>query len=183
MPLLGALPQQGPLPAYAWAALAIPFLAGAVTAWYSHVDAGWREELITPAASAAVCGLGFGVLAELSGGGAGGRLAHVGPSGLLVGLALAGEMAVGALALAGGRIGWRHSRRPPEPPKELEASKPRIPKQKARADAVEENEKADEIVVVEADEVSDLPVPVDIEDLEDTQEIPVVTDSDDDEGS
>jgi hypothetical protein len=209
MPLLAALPGAGPLPAYAWLLTAIPVGAGGVIGWHARPPAGtrgWREELITAGTSSVVCGLGIGVLAGLSGGDAGGRLAQVGPNGLIVGALLALQLAAAALAFAGARIGWEHYRGPKKPavvPEAAETPEPAetqettdeakparlrrfgIPRQKTKADAAESANTP--IVVVKASEVEDLPVedlPVegpedleahagDLEDLENTQELPV----------
>jgi hypothetical protein len=195
MPLLGALPGAGPLPGYAWLLVAVPVGAGAVIGWFARPAGGprgWRDELATAAVSGAVCGLGVGVLAGLSGGGAGGRLAEAGPSGLQVGLVLAVELAAAAAALAGGRIGWEYYRAEETPAKAPALKAPAVkvpgvkapvlPKQKTKDEAAQPSA-ATPITVVAADEVEDLPEvegPADPaeKDLEDTQELEVLTDDD-----
>lgn len=102
-PLLGALPQSPALLAYAYAIAALPVLAGAALGWTARPAAplrGWATVLLTPLAGAAAVGAAVGALGALSGGGAGGRLAALGPRGGLVGLLVAGELAVCALAVA-----------------------------------------------------------------------------------
>jgi hypothetical protein len=197
MPLLGALPGAGPLPAYAWLLVAVPLGAGATIGWSARPKTGcrgWHEELVTAAVSGVACGLGIGLLAGLSGGGAGGRLAGFGPNGLLVGLLLALELAAVATATTAARIGWERYRGPKERGvKELTAATP-IPAQKTKAKAADNKPTDDKptddkpgegtpIVVVTADEVEDLPpaeeLPSgDLEDIEDTQEFAVLTEDD-----
>lgn len=193
MPLLGALPGAGPLPGYAWLMVAVPIGAGAVIGWFARptegAPRGWRDEVATAAVSGALCGLGVGVLAGLSGGGAGGRLAEVGPNGLLVGLVLALELAAVASALAGGRIGWEHHRAGKASVEAPAAPGPVLPKQKSRHEVVEPpvatpiaaGETGTPITVVTADEVEDLPeversAEPATKDLEDTQELELLDD-------
>lgn len=194
MPLLAALPGAGPLPGYAWLLVAVPIGAGAVIGWFARPAGGrrgWRDEVATAAASGALCGLGVGVLAGLSGGGAGGRLAELGPSALQVGLTLAVELAAAAAALAGGRIGWEYHRAAEVPDTEPAVKAPVLPRQKAKDEVAETPaaappsaaEPATPITVVAADEVEDLPeaeraADATEKDLEDTQELEVLTDDD-----
>jgi hypothetical protein len=198
MPLLGALPGPGPLPGYAWLLVAIPVGAGAVIGWYARPATGTRgrrEELITAAAAAAVCGVGAGLLAGLSGGGAGGRLETVGPPLPAVGGLLAVELAAAAAALAGGRIAWEYVRAPrpepvaiDEPTDDPAPPSPLIPAQKTRSGPDGDGAVSTPIEVVDAADVEDLPTGElellvedgagDLEDIEDTQEIPVVPDED-----
>ncbi|AQZ66787.1 FIG021574: Possible membrane protein related to de Novo purine biosynthesis [[Actinomadura] parvosata subsp. kistnae] len=105
LPLLGALPESGPVPAWMMAVVAIPFAAGAV--------AGVMVARISPSPSyeaaplwgfltGVTTGLGAGVLAALSGGPmGGGRLATVGPSPWEVALSVALEVGVAAGISAG----------------------------------------------------------------------------------
>ena len=211
MPLLAALPGAGPLPGYAWVLVAVPIGAGAVIGWFARPAGGprgWRDEVATAAVAGAVCGLGVGALAGLSGGGAGGRLADLGPNGLQVGLVLGVELAAAAAALAGARIGWEYYRGAAEAPEKTPAiTAPVLPKQKSKDDAVQVPAAAPSaepsaaepptatpptatpptatpISVVAADEVEDLPEveePADpaAKDLEDTQELAVGIDADD----
>ncbi|MEV4168541.1 DUF6350 family protein [Nonomuraea sp. NPDC049709] len=105
LPLLGALPESGPVPAWMMAVIALPFAAGAV--------AGVMVARISPSPSYEAAPLwGFlsgvstgvvaGLLAALSGGPiGGGRLATVGPSPWEVALSVAIEVGVAAGIAAG----------------------------------------------------------------------------------
>lgn len=105
LPLLGALPESGPVPAWMMAVIALPFAAGAV--------AGVMVARIAPSPSYEAAplwgfisgvstGLVAGVLAALSGGPiGGGRLATVGPSPWEVALSVAIEVGVAAGISAG----------------------------------------------------------------------------------
>ncbi|MGL5859143.1 MAG: cell division protein PerM [Angustibacter sp.] len=135
VPVLGALPQPGPLPDAWMTVVVVPVLAGAVAGWWVESRAvaqrpdgrrrspagsaarpriaggrRWRDVV----ADAACCSaLAAGILAValwLSGGAAGpGRLVTVGPSAWRVGLILAAELTVGTVIGA-----WvRHRARSP----------------------------------------------------------------------
>ncbi|TDD06427.1 hypothetical protein E1292_15055 [Nonomuraea deserti] len=105
LPLLGALPESGTVPAWMMAVIALPFAAGAV--------AGVMVARISPSPSYEAAplwgflsgvstGLVAGVLAALSGGPiGGGRLATVGPSPWEVALSVALEVGVAAGISAG----------------------------------------------------------------------------------
>ncbi|MDP4506496.1 cell division protein PerM [Nonomuraea turcica] len=105
LPLLGALPESGPVPAWMMAVIALPFAAGAV--------AGVMVARISPSPSYEAAPLwGFltgvstgvvaGALAALSGGPiGGGRLAAIGPSPWEVALSVALEVGVAAGISAG----------------------------------------------------------------------------------
>ncbi|WP_327585641.1 DUF6350 family protein [Nonomuraea sp. NBC_00507] len=105
LPLLGALPESGPVPAWMMAVIALPFAAGAV--------AGVMVARISPSPSYEAAPLwGFltgvstgvvaGTLAALSGGPiGGGRLAAIGPSPWEVALSVALEVGVAAGISAG----------------------------------------------------------------------------------
>ncbi|TYB59903.1 hypothetical protein FXF51_33415 [Nonomuraea sp. PA05] len=105
LPLLGALPESGPVPAWMMAVVAVPFAAGAV--------AGVMVARISPSPSyeaaplwgfltGVTTGLVAGLLAALSGGPmGGGRLATVGPSPWEVALSVALEVGVAAGISAG----------------------------------------------------------------------------------
>ncbi|MGW0802001.1 cell division protein PerM [Nonomuraea sp. NPDC002799] len=105
LPLLGALPESGPVPAWMMAVIALPFAAGAV--------AGVMVARISPSHSYEAAplwgfltgistGLVAGVLAALSGGPiGGGQLAAVGPSPWEVALSVALEVGVAAGISAG----------------------------------------------------------------------------------
>ncbi|MFG3435776.1 DUF6350 family protein [Nonomuraea sp. NPDC047897] len=105
LPLLGALPDSGPVPGWVMAVVALPFLAGAV--------AGVVFARISPSPSyeaaplwgfftGVTTGLVAGLLAALSGGPiGGGRLAAVGPSPWEVAVSVALEVGVAAGISAG----------------------------------------------------------------------------------
>ncbi|MEV4069460.1 DUF6350 family protein [Nonomuraea fuscirosea] len=105
LPLLGALPESGPVPAWMMVVIALPFAAGAV--------AGVMVARIAPSPSYEAAplwgfisgvstGLVAGLLAALSGGPiGGGRLATVGPSPWEVALSVAIEVGVAAGISAG----------------------------------------------------------------------------------
>lgn len=101
VPVLGAVPPPGPLPAALAAVVTLPVLLGAVAGWLSaRRSAGRLLEVVADALTAA--GLATLLLVPalaLSAGSAGtGPLASVGPSAWRVGLVLAGELALGAAA-------------------------------------------------------------------------------------
>lgn len=152
-PLLGALPEPGGLPPYAYLLAAVPLAAGAVAGWTARPAAGprsWGEVLALPLLAAAGAAAVTGTLAGLSAGGAGGRLAPLGPSGLAVGLALAAELAAVALAVAAGRYGWARLRAPAPvaaPPTLPTAGRP------ADGETVGAETSVDGAVVDDADEV------------------------------
>ncbi len=105
LPILGALPDSGPVPGWVMAVVALPFLAGAV--------AGVVFARISPSPSyeaaplwgfftGVTTGLVAGLLAALSGGPiGGGRLAAVGPSPWEVAVSVALEVGVAAGISAG----------------------------------------------------------------------------------
>ncbi|MFI6394642.1 DUF6350 family protein [Nonomuraea sp. NPDC050547] len=119
LPLLGALPDSGPVPAPMMAVIALPFAAGAV--------AGVMVARIAPSPSYEVAplwgffsgvstGLVAGLLAALSGGPLrGGRLAAVGPSPWEVALSICLEVGVAA-GISAGVANWlllnRKARKP-----------------------------------------------------------------------
>ncbi len=95
IPVLAGLPSVG-APAWAPLLLAVPVGAGALAGRLLHRRGGG---LVDAALAGPAAGLLMAVVATLSGGPLGGRrLAAVGPSGWQVGLALAVEVAAGALA-------------------------------------------------------------------------------------
>jgi len=115
VPLLGALPAPGPLPALVLLVLLVPVLAGAVGGLLvartspSSGTGYWRGRLALlgdAAGVAVVAGLLLGVLAWLSGGPAGpGVLAVVGPAPSTTAVAFGAEVLLGALVAIGVRHG------------------------------------------------------------------------------
>ncbi len=107
-PLLGALPQSTTLPTSVYLLMLLPLLAGGAVgaaARPAAPEARWPVVLALPVAAAGGTGVLIGLLAAVSGGTVGGRLSDLGPSGVLVGLSVAGELAGAALVVAAGRHG------------------------------------------------------------------------------
>ncbi|QVQ51120.1 hypothetical protein J4H86_20140 [Spiractinospora alimapuensis] len=114
LPMLAAIPANGPAPLLSLAALLAPFVAGGVAGWQM------MRARPTPVSEAAplwgfVCGVCTGVvwgaLAVAAGGPLGAeRLASVGPSGWQVGAVVALEVGLAA-AIAGWFANWLHFRR------------------------------------------------------------------------
>jgi hypothetical protein len=119
VPVLGALPSPGPLPAVAHLAVLLPVVLGAALGWRcarrtapapgeSEGTAGTRSAVLDALAAAALTAAALTVLALASSGSAGpGRLSLVGPSAWRVGLALLLELGAGAAVAA-----WMTARRP-----------------------------------------------------------------------
>jgi hypothetical protein len=111
VPVLGAVPPPGPMPAPFGAVLVLPVLAGAVAGWTltRRAVGGVVEAVFDALTAAGLATAGLTVLIALGGGSAGpGALATVGASPWRAGLALAGELAAGAAVAA-----WlTHRRRP-----------------------------------------------------------------------
>lgn len=103
LPVLAALPATGGFPWYAFILLLVPVLGGVLASRYvlSRGASGWHGDARTAAETGAAAGVLWAVLAYLTDGSAGpGRLAVAGPSPWQVGLAVAGEVAVGVLLVA-----------------------------------------------------------------------------------
>jgi hypothetical protein len=121
VPILGALPQPGPNPAWLWGLLAIPALSGVVlglvlvrrTPHASLVDVA-----LDIGRAALLVGAVWFVLGWLSGGPAGpGALARVGPVMWQLGLSMMAEVGAGAALTAGVLLAIRHfSQAPDEAP-------------------------------------------------------------------
>ena len=106
LPVLGALPDPGPMPSYAVAALLVPVLAGVAAAYVllrAERRSGWLHLAGDLVAVCAASGLGLGLLGWLSGGPAGpGRLLVTGPASTASAAAwLAGGFAAEVLVGAG----------------------------------------------------------------------------------
>lgn len=101
VPMLGVLPEPGPLPGATWLLLAVPVVAGAVAGHLATrgmaADSPWRRTAAAALTAALSAGVVLTVLAALSSGSLGsGRLAAVGiPLGWFA-LAITGELAAGA---------------------------------------------------------------------------------------
>ncbi|HEX3613453.1 MAG TPA: DUF6350 family protein [Sporichthyaceae bacterium] len=198
LPLVHALPGTGSLPWVAYLTVAVPLLAGISAGWVVRPGAGrrWFSVVGVAAGAGALTGVLAGCAAQLSGGGVGGRLDRLGPSGPRVGLALATELGFAAAVTAALRV--LGAPRPVPPPLALLPHARSATEEiaaEATADAAEVTEAVPEGEVVEpveepTDIVADVePSPdasdepsepegsaslTDLEDLEDTQEIPVV---------
>ncbi|MGQ4268484.1 cell division protein PerM [Nocardiopsis changdeensis] len=116
LPMLAALPENGAAPVSSLAALAVPFVAGAVGGVLTQRSA---PDVVSEAAPlwGFVCGVTTGLLCaalgELAGGSLGGhRLSDVGPSAWQVGLVAALEVGVAA-AIAAWVANWWYTRRSP----------------------------------------------------------------------
>jgi Family of unknown function (DUF6350) len=115
VPLLGALPPDGPHPIWLWGLLAVPLLAGGLLGWLvqrRHAEDADVPEVLPVLAdvgrAAVVLGLLWAVLGWLSAGPAGpGSLAHAGPVGWQLGLAVLIESGASALLVAGTMLGMR----------------------------------------------------------------------------
>jgi hypothetical protein len=106
VPVLGAMPAPGPLPALLGAVVLLPVVVGAMAGWFvaarQHAATSPVLDVVTDALTAAALAAGGLTLAlALSGGSGGpGLLDAVGPSAWKVGLVLAAELAAGAAAAA-----------------------------------------------------------------------------------
>jgi Family of unknown function (DUF6350) len=123
-PLLAALPDTGPTPAWTSALIGVPPLVaalGAMRAQRHHPTYRWEEGALHGCGGGMLAGAVFGVLALLSGGSVGpGRMSDVGP---LVGAVLVhGVTALGVGGLVGGLVATWWQRRRLEPLEVSEAS-------------------------------------------------------------
>ncbi|NAZ87892.1 cell division protein PerM, partial [Kineococcus indalonis] len=129
VPVLGALPPQGPTPAAAWAVVVLPVLVGAGAALLlrprAAVPPGPLQRAAAALATGALTGLATGVLAAAAAGPLGpGRMARLGPDALWTALAVAGEVAAGgllAVLLQRAWTSWRGTRVVPGLPAGLSA--------------------------------------------------------------
>jgi Family of unknown function (DUF6350) len=101
VPLLGALPEPGTTPGWMLAVVAVPVLAGVLAGVRLRRSTGGVSlpmDLVLAAGASSAAGVAATLLAWLSTGAAGsGRMATLGPSPALVGLAVAGEVLAGCL--------------------------------------------------------------------------------------
>jgi hypothetical protein len=112
VPVLGALPSPGPLPAPWQAVVLVPVLVGAIVGWRctrqvppataeQDARAGAGAAVLDALVAAALVAAALTVLVLVSSGSAGpGQLSDVGPSAWRVGLALLAELGAGAVATA-----------------------------------------------------------------------------------
>ncbi|HEY2831879.1 MAG TPA: DUF6350 family protein [Sporichthyaceae bacterium] len=162
LPLTAGLPQPGSLGWLAWLPMLVPLAAGLAAGWAIAPDIRRpvRGTLVPTASAAGLTGLLVGAVCWLSAGDGGGRLTQFGPSGWQVGGSVAAELLLIGLPVAAIRLAVTRHRAPVTVPA------PRTSAEQLPAP------------VVPDDEANRFP-PMDLEDLEDTQEIPVIRQSDD----
>jgi hypothetical protein len=112
-PLLAALPDTGPTPAWTAAMLAAPPLVAALAvhrALRRYPTTRWDEAALRGAGAGLICAFAFALLAALSGGAVGpGRMADVGP--FVFQVLLHGIATFGLGGLVGSMLAtWRHRR-------------------------------------------------------------------------
>jgi hypothetical protein len=106
VPVLGALPDPGPLPSWLWVGFLVPVVIGAVVGWRSLRAVSrlstWQIKAETSAAACVLCAVVLTLAVALSGGSAGAaRLGAVGANPWAVGGALLGELLLGAAVVVG----------------------------------------------------------------------------------
>ncbi|WP_432577313.1 cell division protein PerM [Kineococcus esterisolvens] len=129
VPVLGALPPQGPTPTATWLVVVLPVLVGAGAAALRRPRAGeptgLRHRLAVAGLTGVLAGAAVALLAAVVSGPLGsGRMSELGPDPLLTGLAVAGEVAAGgvlALLLLRTWVARRGTRVPADLPAGLDA--------------------------------------------------------------
>jgi hypothetical protein len=161
LPLTAGLPQPGSLGWIAWLPMLVPLAAGLATGWAITPDIRRpvRGTLLPTGAAAALTGLLVGAVCWLSAGDGGGRLTQFGPSGWQVGGSVAAELLVLSLPMAAIRLAVTRHRSPVIVP-QARTSTETLP--------------APMPAPVVADDDENRFPPMDLEDLEDTQEIPII---------
>ena len=106
VPVLGALPDPGPLPSGLWLAVLVPVAIGAVVGWRSLRAVSrlstWQIKAETSATACLLCALVLTLAVALAGGAAGAaRLGSVGANPWAVGGALLGELLLGSALVVG----------------------------------------------------------------------------------
>jgi hypothetical protein len=106
IPGLGALPDPGPLPAGLWLTVLVPVVAGALVGWRSLREvarlSSWQVKTRVAGAACVVAALVLTLASELAGGSLGAvRLAWVGAPSLVFGVAVLGELLLGAAVVVG----------------------------------------------------------------------------------
>jgi hypothetical protein len=157
LPLTAGLPQPGPLSWIAWLPMLVPLAAGLAAGWAVAPDIRRpvRGTLLPTASAAGLTGLLVGAVCWLSAGDGGGRLTQFGPSGWQVGGSVAAELLLIGLPVAAIRLAVTRHRAPVTVP----GGRPPV--------------QAEPAPVVPDPEENRFP-PMDLEDLEETQEIPVI---------
>jgi hypothetical protein len=112
-PLLAALPDNGPTPAWTPYLVAVPVLCaavGAVLAGRRHPTTAWDQGALRGGLAGVLTGVAFGLLALVAGGAVGpGRMADVGPEAAQV--LVHGIVSFGIGGLLGGVVATWHARR------------------------------------------------------------------------
>ena len=106
VPVLGALPDPGPLPSGLWLAVLVPVAIGAVVGWRSLRAVSrlstWQIKAETSATACLLCALVLTLAVALAGGAAGAAgLGSVGANPWAVGGALLGELLLGSALVVG----------------------------------------------------------------------------------
>lgn len=110
VPVLGALPDPGPLPSWLWLAVLVPIAIGVLVGWRSLRAVSrlstWQIKAETSATACLLCAVALTVAVWLASGSVGAdRLGHVGANPWAVGGALLGELLLGAaLTVAGSHL-------------------------------------------------------------------------------
>ena len=106
IPGLGALPDPGPMPGDLWLVALVPVVAGALVGWRALRAvarlSSWRVKSSVAATACAVASLILTLASALAGGSLGAaRLSGVGAPSLMFGLAVLGELLLGAAVVVG----------------------------------------------------------------------------------
>ena len=106
IPGLGALPDPGPMPGDLWLVALVPVVAGALVGWRALRAvarlSSWRVKASVAATACAVASLILTLASALAGGSLGAaRLSGVGAPSLMFGLAVLGELLLGAAVVVG----------------------------------------------------------------------------------
>ena len=106
IPGLGALPDPGPLPAGLWLTVLVPVAAGGLVGWRALREvarlSAWQVKARTAASACVVAALVLTAASALAGGSLGAaRLGWVGAPSLLFGVAVLGELLLGASIVVG----------------------------------------------------------------------------------
>ena len=106
IPGLGALPDPGPLPAGLWLTVLVPVAAGGLVGWRALREvarlSAWQVKARTAASACVVAALVLTAASALAGGSLGAvRLGWVGAPSLLFGVAVLGELVLGASIVVG----------------------------------------------------------------------------------
>jgi hypothetical protein len=106
IPVLGAVPDPGPLPGGLWLAVLVPVAAGALVGWRALSAlarlSSWQVKARTAGSACVLAALGLALASALSGGSLGAaRLSGVGAPSLVFGVVVLAEMLLGAGIVVG----------------------------------------------------------------------------------